>query len=73
MLAQNTELKNILTPDNFRRGRHKESQILSRSRRNDAVAKQYENNNKPMFINCEDLSRQAAVDEESPKGRISRL
>ena len=54
--------------DHFRRGRHKESQSLSRNRREDAVSRHYENNNKPMFINCEDLSDQAAVDEESPKG-----
>ena len=53
----------------FRRGRHKESQVLPRSRRDDAVGnRHYENNNKPEFINCKALSEQAAVDEESPKG-----
>ena len=32
----------------------------------------YENNNKPTFINCEDFSREAVVDEESPKGMTER-
>ena len=33
-----------------------------------AAVKQYENNNKPAFLNCEALSKQAAVDEQQPKG-----
>ena len=64
----NNDFKEMFNNDHCRRGRHKESQPLSRSRREDAVGRHYENNNKPMFINCKDLSERAAVDEESPKG-----
>ena len=66
------DMVHICKSSSSRHSRHKDSEILSRSRRepNPAVAavKQYENNNKPAFLNCEALSNQAAVDEQQPKG-----
>ena len=54
---------------------HTDWDLLSRARREPSpaldsadVRRQYENNNKPMFLNCEALSKQAAVDEQQPKG-----
>ena len=68
---------NLVKNSRSRHSRHKDSEILSRTRREPspevAAVKQYENNNKPRFLNCEALSKQAAVDEQQPKGETESI